>query len=230
MAMVKFISLPIIAGAVLLAPIVPASSFDYDSYKPSSLEAIGDITEEGASEHEGGFEFYIEKLRVRVQMTDYPLEMNKRELKVLELYFKIFSSTFNPEHLKLFTHQLDLKDSGYDFTFLFQDSLVPYLKKEAKPGDYVLLYVVFGIYDLFERKTILLVNEFSVENRNFSAFGQMGSYLAFTHRFDKWANEFKAWGPIVINLYLDGLLVSKHVDERHQCTLAEIGHSTIKVR
>jgi hypothetical protein len=47
---------------------------------------------------------------------------------------------------------------------VFQKQLIPYLRKESKPGDFVNLYVLLGIYAIENKMTILLVNEFAAEN------------------------------------------------------------------
>jgi len=141
------------------------------------------MAKEGASKHEGGFELYTEKLRVRIRLPDYPMEVRKGEFdigefNILETYFKSRPSNFTPVYRQLFTHQLDLQDSGHAFTLLFQGPLVPYLKKEVKPGDYLLLYMVFGIHDVSRKRTILLVNEFSAEDgKAKKEFGRLDDLL-----------------------------------------------------
>ncbi len=166
--MARLVSVFIGVSAILLVYVAPASSFDYDSYKPSSLKEIGDIAKEASSKHEGGFEFFIQKLRVRIRLTDYPVEIRKEEFdigtfNIIELYFKTLRPAFTGDYQKLFTHQLDLQDTGHEFTLLFQGPLVPYVRKEAKLGDPLVLYVIFGISDVSRKRTILLVNEFSAE-------------------------------------------------------------------
>lgn len=145
-------------------PIRSARGFDYSAYKPSSLKEIGDRTKETATKHkhEGGLDFYRERLRVRARLNEYPREISEGAKKVLEYYFKSFG--LDLEHLKLFTYELDLEDSGHSFILVFQKELIPYLRKESKPGDFVNLYVLLGIYAIENKITILLVNEFAVEN------------------------------------------------------------------
>lgn len=151
-------------AATLTKPIASAWSFDYSAYKPSTLEEIGGRTKETATKHkhEGGLDFYRERLRVKARLSEYPREISEGAKKVLEYYFKSFG--LNLEHLKLFTYELKLEESGYSFLLVFQKQLIPYLKKESKPGDFVSLYVLLGIYAIENKMTILLVNEFAAEH------------------------------------------------------------------
>ncbi len=139
----------------------PALAFDYSAYKPSSLKEIGDITRKAEEiyQYEGGFDFYTERLRVRVCLSEYPQKISRGAEKLLELYFK--SRGLNQDHLRLYTDQLNLEKGGYSFVFVFQNQLIPFLRKEVKQGDEVDLYVLFGIYDVKYKKIMLLVNEFS---------------------------------------------------------------------
>jgi len=150
-------------GAILTDFTTPAWGFDYSAYKPSSLKEIGDRTKEAAAkhQHEGGWDFYRERLKVKGRLYEYPLEISEGAQRVLEYYFKSFG--LNLEHLKLFTYQLNLEDSGYSFILVFQRQLIPFLQKELKLGDFVNLYVLFGIHDVKNKKTILLVNEFHTD-------------------------------------------------------------------
>lgn len=150
-------------ATTLTDPIPPVWSFDYSTYRPSSLKEIGGKAKEAADKHQHGvgWDFYRERLKVKARLDKYPWEISEGARKVLEYYFK--SLGLNPEHLALFTYQLDLEDSGYSFILVFQKQLIPHLTKELKPGDFVSLYVLFGIHDIKNKKTILLVNEFEGE-------------------------------------------------------------------
>lgn len=171
----KSVFISIIAIAILLAHTLPASGFDYSSFKTSSLKEIGAKTKDAvgcnvklAKHGNSVLDLYLEKLRIGVLFPGYPIEVKQEEFNIekfniLEYYFKAFS--LNLEHIKLFTHQLDLQASGYAFTFLFPEPLLPHLRKEVKPGDHVSLYVVLGIYDHIRKRTILLVNEFGTEEQ-----------------------------------------------------------------
>jgi hypothetical protein len=151
----------IIFFSLLVHITTPALGFDYSAYKPSSLREIGDITRkaEETYKYEGGFDFYTERLRVRVCLSEYPQKISIGPEKLLELYFK--TRGLNQDHLKLYTDQLNLEKGGYSFVLVFQNQLIPFLRKEVKQGDDVDLYVLFGIYDVKYKKIILLVNEFS---------------------------------------------------------------------
>jgi hypothetical protein len=150
--------------AVLSGDVTPASGFDYSAYKPSSLKEIGDITKGTATKYryEGGLDFYRERLKIRIRLAEYPGEISEGTKKALEYYFKVVARP-NLEHLTLFTYQLNLEESGYSFILVFQKQLVPFLRKESKPGNFVNLYVFFGIYDIKNKRTILFVNEFDTD-------------------------------------------------------------------
>ena len=168
----------LVAVAITLTYIESPLCFDYASYKASSLREIGEKTKGIASKYEGGheffqnkpgvdvkgYDFYQEKLRIKIRLLAYPGQINIKEdtTKAIDYYSKVFGKS-NPEFFKLFTYQLNLEENGYLFTLLFQGQFVPYLKKEAKPGDNVTLYVLFGIYGQRDKSTILFVNEFKVE-------------------------------------------------------------------
>lgn len=140
----------IVAVAITLTYIGSPLCFDYASYKVSSLKEIGGQTKRVASKYEKGYEFYQkrpdvdvkgydfyqEKLSVRIGLSGYPGPIKEDVTKAIEYYSKVLGKS-NPEFLKLFTHQLNFEGSGYLFALLFQGQLVPYLKKEAKPGDHV---------------------------------------------------------------------------------------------
>jgi tetratricopeptide (TPR) repeat protein len=48
-------------------------------------------------------------------------------------------------------------------TFLWQSTIVPYLRKEAKPGQTIDLYVVLLYFNGYDRQGLALVNEFSTD-------------------------------------------------------------------
>lgn len=152
-----------VIGANILAYIIPVSSFDYSAYRVSTLKEIGDKTKATATKYkyEAGVDFYVERLKVRIPLTEYPGETSEGMKRLLEFYFK--TRGLNLEHLKLFTHQINLKDNGYSFVLVWQGQLTQFLEKEARLGDYVNLYVVLGIYDIKNKRNILLVNEFDTD-------------------------------------------------------------------
>ena len=93
----------IVVMAIVLTAIASVLGFDYSAYKPSSLKEIGDKAKERVGcnvkvtkDEKPGFDFYLEKLRVGIRLTDYPLELSKGEfniekINILEYYFNTFS-------------------------------------------------------------------------------------------------------------------------------------------
>jgi hypothetical protein len=141
--------------------------FDYQSYESSTLGEIGRLTKKTAGEELAsgagkGMDYYTLKYRLRFRLKEYPEEITERTSKALALYWKVIG--LNPEHRKLFTHQMEAEEGTMRFTLAVQGQLVPHLKEEVRPGRCLDLYVMLGVYDYFSERTILLVNEFDASD------------------------------------------------------------------
>ncbi len=140
------------------------TAFNYAGYPLSTLQAIGDRTRDAGSAHEGGYEFFKDKYKLKVRLGGHPGSIAGNTMKLLQFHAKTMN-VLKQEYLKIFTHELEIEQGGYVFTLVFQEQLVPFLQKEVRPGDEVYLYTLLVIYDCTTRKTMLLVNEFETMNR-----------------------------------------------------------------
>jgi Flp pilus assembly protein TadD len=95
--------------------------------------------------------------RVRLTLKDYPRPLKNdvkgpgrgffRHYSVYEFKAKMFTKT--PETCSI--------------TFFWKDSLVPYLKKEVKPGQTIDIYAVRLTFNAFDRQGWAMVNEFRTD-------------------------------------------------------------------
>ncbi len=126
------------------------------------------MVKELGREHEGGLEFYTGKYVVRVRLNAYPTKIGKYASSVLDMMWRTHG--LDPELRDIYKYELALEEGGHSFTLAFKEALIPYLKKEAKPGDEVDLYVLLGVYDIDAGKITMLVNEFTT-------FSEAAKYL-----------------------------------------------------
>lgn len=125
-----------------------AFGFDYHSYKPITYDDFVKVLVETSTEHgTPSLTIFKQAFRIRLTLKDYPQPLKKedehfvagidalmgrkvsrffRHYAVYEFKAKMFKQA--PETCRIF--------------FVWQDVLVPYLKKEVKPGQAIDIYAV----------------------------------------------------------------------------------------
>jgi hypothetical protein len=154
-------------GLTLIATILLVKvsvSGDWSRYKPFTLEQIADFVKAAIAEpdHGPGATVWREAYKIPIRIDQYP------EPSVAADYLgslKLFGlSMGKPDLAELFKQGYSLIRTvgGLRIRLVFQDSLIPCLKKEAGLGDEVMFYVTCGCYNEWKKELLLLVNEFEV--------------------------------------------------------------------
>lgn len=144
--------------------------FDYAAYKESSCDTINEILQTEIKElNDGargpGVTIFVEKTKLTITWgTGYPVEISKDSSSSLSYFAK--ATTFYQEYgdafINVFSYELPYSCNNQDYIFLFQNNLMKYLPGEVQEGDTIELYCIFGSYNDFSKKILILVNEFHV--------------------------------------------------------------------
>jgi hypothetical protein len=139
--------------------------FDYDSYQPITMNDVvlaHPISHDIPSEKNLKLECGDPPLKIRVKAIycgEFKSISENHEL-VLSMWCK---ATQRDYIFKLFKQEVKLKEGKNIYWVPIQETLVPDLKKEAKPSQESTFYIVY--IGQFNDDHVFLINEFAIETR-----------------------------------------------------------------
>jgi tetratricopeptide (TPR) repeat protein len=146
-----------------------AFGFDYHSYKPITYDDFVKVLVETSTEHGHPLlTIFRQAMRIRLTLKDYPQLMKKED----EHRFAGIDALMGRKVGKFYHHYSVQEFKAKMFKqspetcriyFLWQDVLVPYLKKEVKPGQTIDIYAIPLTFNGFDCQGLVLVNEFKTD-------------------------------------------------------------------
>ncbi|MBA7471255.1 hypothetical protein ES707_06561 [subsurface metagenome] len=139
--------------------------FDYDSYKPFTMNSVVLAhPRDDDTPPEIDFESLecgrLLKIRVKAIYSGEFRPLSKIHKRVLSMWCK---STRKDQVFELFKQEVKLKEGKNIYWVPIQEALVPDLKKEAKPSQESTFYIVY--IGQFNDDHVFLINEFAIETR-----------------------------------------------------------------
>jgi len=138
--------------------------FDYDSYKPFTMNGIvlaHPIPDDKAAKEDFSFECgKLSKIRTKAIYSGEFRLLSKIHRRFLLGWCTV---TNRKDHFKLFKQEVKLKEGKNIYWVPIQEALVSDLKKEAKPSQESTFYIVY--IGQLNGDHVFLINEFAIETR-----------------------------------------------------------------
>lgn len=134
---------------------INGAEFNFDSYRPYSLaQAIADHPHQ--EQADWVVEAGIFKYRVRVTYTGQQREMTANVKQLLGHWVRALGH--DPKILDLFKNEILIREGTSQYWLPIQETLLPFLAKEVKPGGAVELYII--MIGSAKTEWVFAVNEF----------------------------------------------------------------------
>ncbi|MBL8020670.1 MAG: hypothetical protein JNM27_13450 [Leptospirales bacterium] len=132
--------------------------FTYSTYEPTTFAQLSAFAPDKEKRH--GLAIFGTRRRLVLTLPAHPTPgLTDDQRMSRDACGKIFPTL---KTLPLHNHKLPIEIGGKKFLLLFQSQIVPYLEREAKPGQNVILFAFHATYDDVEKEHLLLVAEFYV--------------------------------------------------------------------
>lgn len=144
----------------------PVFSFDESRYTPYSLDEINDEIDLQIKEVENGrdkgYILYDTAYSIKLTLKSYPTKTNK-EINIKTKVYANLAGYFDKNEdsfINHFGYYFDYEYKSKIYKFIFQSVLIEDLIKEVKIGDTIVLHVIHGTYNDFDKTTTIFVNGF----------------------------------------------------------------------